>query len=178
MTEESNGEMKLGLEHKPLIMNEIIQARELVKELQTTLDPTSSTSRKLLISKILSSFETSLSMIDRIDKDNDQNSPTESPDAVKKLATWTQSRRYTFASRQGSKEGRTMDNSLGGNMDGKTFLVLSYLGFLAMKQVKQYELDSFTFAVRTDLFAMLLLHIGASPPRPDGIPDTKVCATW
>ncbi|RZC91337.1 hypothetical protein C5167_027400 [Papaver somniferum] len=72
MSEESD-EMKLGLEYKPLIMNEIIQARELVKELQTTLDPTSSTPRKLLISKILSSFETSLSMIDRIDKDKEHS---------------------------------------------------------------------------------------------------------
>ncbi|RZC84868.1 hypothetical protein C5167_047654 [Papaver somniferum] len=124
MSEESD-EMKLGLEHKPLIMNEIIQARELVKELQTTLDPTSSTPRKLLISKILSSFETSLSMIDRIDKDK-EHSTMESPghDRNVVIKSYQDGRKsYTFARKQRSKDPQMM-LALGGNTDGKILFVL------------------------------------------------------
>ncbi|KAI3832033.1 hypothetical protein MKX03_006407 [Papaver bracteatum] len=79
MSEKSN-EMMLGLDHKPLIMNEIIQARELVKELQTRLNPTSSSSRQELITRILYSFETSLSMLDRVKLEN--QSTIESPGHV------------------------------------------------------------------------------------------------
>ncbi|KAI3955037.1 hypothetical protein MKW98_005040 [Papaver atlanticum] len=53
-------------------------------------------------------------------------------------------------------------------------------GCLAMRIVQQSELFSFTFGVAyigrhscADLFSMLLLHMGASPPRLDGIPDTR-----
>ncbi|KAI3904782.1 hypothetical protein MKX01_006892 [Papaver californicum] len=68
---EKRNEVMLVLDHKPLIMNEIIQARELVKELQTTLEPTSSTFCKVLITRILSSFETSLSMLDQVKLENE-----------------------------------------------------------------------------------------------------------
>ncbi|RZC91332.1 hypothetical protein C5167_027394 [Papaver somniferum] len=57
-----------------------VQARELVKELQTQLNPTSSSSREVLIARILSSFETSLSMLDRVKLENE--STMESPGHV------------------------------------------------------------------------------------------------
>ncbi|KAI3980050.1 hypothetical protein MKX01_042704 [Papaver californicum] len=56
---------------KPLIMNELTQAKDLLKQLQNDLD-TSSTSTiasKLLVTKVICSFDNSVSMLNRIKTD-------------------------------------------------------------------------------------------------------------
>ncbi|MCL7032871.1 hypothetical protein MKW94_028889 [Papaver nudicaule] len=66
---------------KPLIMNELTQAKDLLKQLQNDLD-TSSTSTiasKLLVTKVICSFDNSVSMLNRIKTDaisNNNQQPT------------------------------------------------------------------------------------------------------
>ncbi|KAI3884750.1 hypothetical protein MKW92_005695 [Papaver armeniacum] len=175
MSEKSN-EMMLGLDHKPLIMNEIIQARELVKELQTQLNPTSSSSRQVLITRILSSFETSLSMLDRVKLETE--STMESPSHVngrsvsycesdlsgdgsrkrcrKNLTRWTQKVRVC---EQTGLEGPLDDGYSWRKYGQKDILGAKYprgyykctfqknRGCSAMKQVQRSELDSSIFNV-------------------------------
>ncbi|RZC91335.1 hypothetical protein C5167_027396 [Papaver somniferum] len=170
MSDKSN-EMMLGLDHKPLIMNEIIQARELVKELQTQLNPISSSSRKVLITRILSSFETSLSMLDRVKLENESGHVTGrsisdcesdlSGDGSrkrcrKKLTRWTQKVRVC---EQTGLEGPIDDGYSWRKYGQKDILGAKYprgyykctfqknQGCSAMKQVQRSELDSSIFNV-------------------------------
>ncbi|RZC84872.1 hypothetical protein C5167_047656 [Papaver somniferum] len=175
MSEKTN-EIMLGLDHKPLIMNEIIQARELVKELQTQLNPTSSSSRKVLITRILSSFENSLSMLDRVKLE--KKSTMEWPGHVsgspvsdcesdlygdgsrkrcrKKLARWTQKVRVC---EQTGLEGPLDDRYSWRKYGQKDIIDAKYprgyykctfqktQGCSAMKQVQRSELDSSIFNI-------------------------------
>ncbi|KAI3832037.1 hypothetical protein MKX03_006411 [Papaver bracteatum] len=168
MSEKTN-EMMLGLDHKPLIMNEIIQARELVNELQTQLSPTSSSSRKVLIARILSSFETSLSILDRVklEKDHVSGSPVSDGESDlygdgsrkrcrKKLARWTQKVRVC---EQTGLEGPLDDGYSWRKYGQKDIIGAKYprgyykctsqktQGCSAMKQVQRSELDSSIFNV-------------------------------
>ncbi|KAI3979243.1 hypothetical protein MKX01_007719 [Papaver californicum] len=175
MSEKSN-EMMFGLDHKPLIMNEIIQTRELVKELQTTLQPTSSTSREVLITRILSSLETSLSMLDRVKLENesamessvhvsgspigdcasDLSGNSSRKRCRKKLARRTEKVRVC---EQTGLEGPLDDGYSWRKYGQKDILGTKYprgyykctfqksQGCLAMKQVQRSELDSSIFNV-------------------------------
>ncbi|KAI3832035.1 hypothetical protein MKX03_006409 [Papaver bracteatum] len=62
--------MDENIDPKPLIIKEIIQARELLKELQSQLNPSSILGHDL-ITKILCSVETSLSMIEQVKMENE-----------------------------------------------------------------------------------------------------------
>ncbi|KAI3950382.1 hypothetical protein MKW92_038875 [Papaver armeniacum] len=62
---EKNTSMSLLDHQKPLIVNQLTQAKELLNQLQFGVDVTS-TSGKLLLPRILSSFESSLSMLSGI----------------------------------------------------------------------------------------------------------------
>ncbi|RZC84866.1 hypothetical protein C5167_047643 [Papaver somniferum] len=61
----------------PWLIKEIIQARELVMELQTHLNP-SSFSGNVLVTKILSIFENSLSILNQIKTENETTTPNSS----------------------------------------------------------------------------------------------------
>ncbi|KAI3904785.1 hypothetical protein MKX01_006895 [Papaver californicum] len=54
------------LDQKPLIVNQLTQAKELLNQLQFGVDVITSTTAKLLVPRILSSFESSLSMLNGI----------------------------------------------------------------------------------------------------------------
>ncbi|KAI3859722.1 hypothetical protein MKX03_031236 [Papaver bracteatum] len=74
------------MEQKPLILNELTQAKELLKQLESQLDAATSTTGNLLLPKILSSFENSLSMLSAIKSEGGNQSQTtgstESPRSV------------------------------------------------------------------------------------------------
>ncbi|KAI3950381.1 hypothetical protein MKW92_038874 [Papaver armeniacum] len=74
------------LDQKPLILNELTQAKELLKQLESQLDAATSTTGNLLLPKILSSFENSLSMLSAINSGGGTQSQTtgstESPRSV------------------------------------------------------------------------------------------------
>ncbi|KAI3898185.1 hypothetical protein MKW92_016183 [Papaver armeniacum] len=62
----------------PVLVKEIIQARELVMELQTQLNPSSVVSGNVLVTNILSIFETSLSILNQIKLENESTTPNSS----------------------------------------------------------------------------------------------------
>ncbi|KAI3955025.1 hypothetical protein MKW98_005028 [Papaver atlanticum] len=74
------------IEQKSLILNELTQAKELLKQLESQLDAATSTTGNLLLPKILSSFENSLSMLSAINSEGGTQSQTtgstESPRSV------------------------------------------------------------------------------------------------
>lgn len=74
------------MEQKPLILNELTQAKELLKQLESQLDAASTTHGNLLLPKILSSFEISLSMLSASNSEGGTQSQktgsTESPRSV------------------------------------------------------------------------------------------------
>ncbi|KAI3859725.1 hypothetical protein MKX03_031239 [Papaver bracteatum] len=69
---EENTSMCTYLDQKPLILNELTQAKQLLEQLQFGLDSATSTAANLLLPQILSSFENTLSMLTGI-KSEDGN---------------------------------------------------------------------------------------------------------
>ncbi|KAI3832036.1 hypothetical protein MKX03_006410 [Papaver bracteatum] len=162
--------MDENMDQKLLIIKEIIQARELVKELQAQLNP-SSFSCHDLITRILCSVETFLSMLERVKMENESN--PESPlgyvngspnsdllqgDSRKRkgIVRWTEQVR---ASAQTGLEGPLDDGYDWRKYGQKDILgakhprgyykcsLRSAQGCLAMKQVQRSELDSSVFNV-------------------------------
>ncbi|KAI3955028.1 hypothetical protein MKW98_005031 [Papaver atlanticum] len=68
--EENNSSMSY-LDQKPLILNELTQAKELLEQLLLGLDSATSTAANLLVPQILSSFENTLSMLTGIKSEAD-----------------------------------------------------------------------------------------------------------
>ncbi|KAI3954975.1 hypothetical protein MKW98_004978 [Papaver atlanticum] len=161
----------------PGLTKEIIQARELVMELQTQLNP-SSVSGNVLVTNILSIFETSLSILNQIKLENESTTPNSSmghfggslfsncgsdlfQDGSRKrcrkgIVTWTQQVR---ACEQGGFEG-PLDDGYGWRKYGqkkifgatypRAYYKCSYQSSqncLAMKQVQRSDLNSSMFHV-------------------------------
>ncbi|KAI3884748.1 hypothetical protein MKW92_005693 [Papaver armeniacum] len=80
------------LDQKPLILNELTQAKELPEQLQFGLDSATSTAANLLLPQILSSFENTLSMLTGIQSQITGSEtdviPSDSP--PKTLQRWTE----------------------------------------------------------------------------------------
>ncbi|KAI3904786.1 hypothetical protein MKX01_006896 [Papaver californicum] len=76
------------MEQKPLILNELTQAKELLKQLESQLHSAASTTGNLLLPKILLSFENSISMLSAINNSDGASNQsqttgsTESPRSV------------------------------------------------------------------------------------------------
>ncbi|KAI3979242.1 hypothetical protein MKX01_007718 [Papaver californicum] len=162
--------MDENMDQKLLIIKEMIQARELVKELQAHLNPFSFSGHDL-ITRILSSVETFISMLERVKMENESNpeSPlgyvSGSPNSDlfyggsrkrKGIARWTEQIR---ASAQTGLEGPLDDGydwrkygqkDILGAKHPRGYYKCSHRnaqGCLAMKQVQRSELDPSIFNV-------------------------------
>ncbi|RZC91336.1 hypothetical protein C5167_027395 [Papaver somniferum] len=162
--------MDENMDQKRLIIKEIIQARELVKELQAQLNP-SSVSGQDLITRILCSVENFLSMLERVNMENESGleSPlgyvSGSPNSDifhggsrkrKGIVRWTEQIR---ASAQTGLEGPLDDGydwrkygqkDILGAKHPRGYYKCSHRngqGCLAMKQVQRSELESSIFNV-------------------------------
>ncbi|KAI3950389.1 hypothetical protein MKW92_038882 [Papaver armeniacum] len=162
--------MDENMDQKHLIIKEIIQARELVKELQAQLN-SSSFSGQDLITRILCSVETFLSMLERVKMENESSpeSPlgfvSGSPNSDlfqggsrkrKGIVRWTE---QVHASAQTGLEGPLDDGydwrkygqkDILGAKHPRGYYKCSHRngqGCLAMKQVQRSELDSSIFNV-------------------------------
>ncbi|KAI3884745.1 hypothetical protein MKW92_005690 [Papaver armeniacum] len=172
-----NNTSRSYMEQKPLILNELTQAKVLLKQLESQLDAATSTTGNLLLPKILSSFENSLSMLSGINSEGGTQSQTtgstESPRSVngsrkrhhcssdllignpskkkKTIQRWTEQVRVC---EQTGLEGH-LDDGYGWRKYGQKDILEGYYrcthrnaqGCLAMKQVQRSDEDPSMFSV-------------------------------